>query len=246
MSKIEEKKSEYARNLELLRRYKEGDADAGEVLAENNMPLVYSIAARFFGRAEMDDLVECGTIGLVKAMRTFDFSRECAFSTYAVPLIFGEMRRFLRDDGLIKVSREEKRLSATLAKERERRVKDGEDASIEALAASVGVSVQDAASAIFSQAPVRSLEERVFDDDDSTTLGSVISDEDEEIRSFDKLALRMAVDELSEMHKRIIMLRYFKDLSQVRVAKILGISQVKVSREEKKIMRILREKLEGA
>lgn len=244
MSKIEEKKSEYAQNLELLRRYREGDSEAGEKLASSNMPLVYSIAARFSGRAEADDLIECGTIGLVKAMRTFDFSRECAFSTYAVPLIFGEMRRFLRDDGLIKVSREEKRLSATLAKERERRALAGEDTSIEALAESVGVSVQDAASALFSASPVRSLDERIFDDDDSTTLGSVISDEDEQIKTFDKLALRMAVEELSDMHKKLIMLRYFKDLSQVRVAKILGISQVKVSREEKKIMRILREKLD--
>ena len=106
-----EKKDRYDENLSLLLAYREGDREAGERLAVLNAPLVYSIASRFVGRgADMSDLVECGNIGLVKAMRTFDFSRECAFSTYAVPLIFGEMRRFLRDDGIIKVSREEKKI----------------------------------------------------------------------------------------------------------------------------------------
>ena len=109
----EEKKSPYDENLNLLQAYREGDCEAGERLAELNAPLVYSIAGRFAGRgADMSDLVESGTIGLVKAMKTFDFAHGCVFSTYAVPLIFGEIRRFLRDDGIIKVSREEKRLSA--------------------------------------------------------------------------------------------------------------------------------------
>ncbi len=244
MSKTEGKKSEYTRNLELLRRFREGDRDAGEELASINMPLVYSIAARFSGRAETDDLIECGQIGLVKAMRTFDFSRECAFSTYAVPLIFGEMRRFLRDDGPIKVSREEKRLGALLAMERENRMAKGEDASLGTIAKAVGVSIQDAASALFSGIPVRSLDECIFDDDEGTTLGSTVGDDDEQAASFDKLALRMAIDELSELHRRIVLLRYFKDMSQVEVARVLGLTQVKVSREEKKIMKLLREKLD--
>lgn len=244
MSKTEGKKSEYTRNLELLRRFREGDRDAGEELASINMPLVYSIAARFSGRAETDDLIECGQIGLVKAMRTFDFSRECAFSTYAVPLIFGEMRRFLRDDGPIKVSREEKRLGALLAMERERRMASGEDASLGAIANAVGVSIQDAASALFSGIPVRSLDECIFDDDEGTTLGSTVGDDDEQAASFDKLALRMAIDELPELHRRIVLLRYFKDMSQVEVARVLGLTQVKISREEKKIMKLLREKLD--
>ncbi len=244
MNKLEEKNSDYGKNLELLRLYREGEDEAGEELVSMNMPLVYSIAARFSGRADQSDLVECGLVGLVKAIRTFDFCRECAFSTYAVPLIFGEMRRFLRDDGPIKVSREEKRLGASLVKERERRLQTGESVTLEALAEAVGVSPQDAASALFSASPVRSLDEKIFDGDDSTTLADCLSSEDEEERSFDKLALRMALDELCEMHKKIVMLRYFKDLSQVRVAQILGLSQVKVSREEKKIMKILKEKLD--
>ena len=240
----EEKKSPYDENLTLLRAYREGDLEAGERLAELNAPLVYSIATRFQGRsADMSDLVESGNIGLVKAMKTFDFSHGCVFSTYAVPLIFGEIRRFLRDDGIIKISREEKRLSALLCAERERRLAMGEDADITSVAAAVGVSPQDASSALFASSPVRSLDEAVYDDDDGTTLGSVISDEDAEMRQIHRFALRMAIEKLSENHRRLIILRYFRDLSQTETAKILGLTQVKVSREEKKIMEILRREL---
>ena len=244
MDKTKEKISDYKRNLDLLLSFRAGDLDAGEELARINMPLIYSIAARFSGRADTDELVECGQIGLVKAMRTFDCSRECAFSTYAVPLIFGEMRRFLRDDGPIKVSREEKRLGAAIAKERERRAVCGEDTSLAAIAKSVGVSVQDAASALSSGTPIRSLDECVFDDEEGVTLGSILADEDEAGASFDKLALKMAIEELCELHREIVLLRYFKDLSQVEVARILGLTQVKISREEKKIMNLLKEKLD--
>ncbi len=236
-----EKKSPYDKNLLLLRQYREGVREAGEELAILNEPLVYSIASRFSGRgADMSDLVECGNIGLVKAMKTFDFSRECAFSTYAVPLIFGEIRRFLRDDGIIKVSRDEKRLSAILNAERERRAASGEDCGIAAVAAAVGVSASDAASAIGAGAPVRSLDERAYDDDDSASLGSTICDEDAERRDFDRLALRCAIERLKSEQKKLIILRYFRDFSQTETAKVLGISQVKVSREEKKIMEILK------
>ena len=243
--KIKEEKSKaYDENLTLLRAYREGDSEAGERLAELNAPLVYSIAGRFTGRgADITDLVESGTIGLVKAMRTFDFSHGCVFSTYAVPLIFGEIRRFLRDDGIIKVSREEKRLSALLCAERERRLTSGEDADLSAVAAAVGISVQDAASALFASSPVRSLEEAAYDDEDSATLGSTLCDEEEEIRQFDRFALRMAIEKLSEPWQKLIILRYFRDMSQTETARILGLTQVKVSREEKKIMDFLRREL---
>ena len=235
----------YDKNLELIEKYRRGDKEAGEELALLNKPLVYNIAGRFSGRGvEMDELVEMGTIGLVKAINTFDFSRECAFSTYAVPLIFGEIRRFLRDDGFIKVSREEKKLSAMIVKERERRIDNGEPYDLKTVAASLGVSMQDAASALFSDSPVRSLDESVFDDDGRTTLGSTLYNEDEEIKNFDKLALHAAIEKLDGMRRKLIILRYFKDYSQVETARALGLSQVKVSREEKKIMAFLREQLE--
>lgn len=240
-----DKKRAYDENLVLLKAYREGNTEAGEELARLNTPLVYSIAGRFSSRvSDTSELVECGMIGLVKAINTFDFSHGCVFSTYAVPLIFGEIRRFLRDDGIIKVSREERRLSALLNAERERRLTAGEDTDIASLAASVGVSVQDAASALFALTPVRSLDESVFDDDEGTTLGGMVSDEDEELKCFDRLTLRTAIEELPENWRRLIVLRYFRDLSQTETAALLGLTQVKVSREEKKIIEALRRALE--
>ena len=237
MNNIKEKKSGFDKNPDLIMRYRAGDSSAGDELVEPNTPLVYSIAGRFSDRgADLSDLVECGTMGLVKAIKTFDFARNCAFSTYAVPLIFGEIRRFLRDDGLVKVSREEKRLCSLLIRERQRRQNAGEECDIASLAAAVGISVQDAATALFSESPVRSLEESVYDDDDATTLGSTLCDEDEEERCFNKLALRYAIEKLDKDSRKIIILRYFKDYSQARTAEVLGLSQVKISREEKKII----------
>ena len=239
-----EERSLYDKNLDLIRKYRDGDSEAGEELANLNKPLVYNIAGKFIGRGvDMDELVEMGTIGLVKAINTFDFSRECAFSTYAVPLIFGEIRRFLRDDGMIKVSRENKRLSALLNAERERRLNLGEDIGVASLAAAVGISPQDAAAALFSTAPVRSLDEAAYDDDDSATLGAVVCDEDAAVRDFDRLALRLAIEKLTDLHRKIIILRYFRDYSQTETARVLGLTQVKISREEKKILSVLKSEL---
>lgn len=245
-TKERERWCDYDRNIELLRLYREGDASAGEELAELNRALVYKIAGKFYGRGvELEELASAGNIGLVKAMNTFDFDKGCAFSTYAVPLIFGEIRRFLRDDGIIKVSRENKRLSAALMAERERRISRGRDASLASLASSIGVSIQDAAVAIFSTSAVRSLDESAFDDDDSASLGSTVYDEDEELREFDKLSLRLAIEKLGDFERRLILLRYFRDYSQSEVARVLGLSQVKVSRIEKKIIASLRSLIEG-
>ena len=243
MNEIYTKATAYDLNPELIARYRAGDSDAGDRLVEINLPLVFSIASRFKERCDdLGDLIECGTLGLVKAIKTFDLERGCAFSTYAVPLIFGEVRRFLRDDGIIKVSREEKRIAVLINRERERRRNLGMRSDVFSLAEALGMSPSDVASAIFSEVKPRSLEESVFDDDDSTTLGSMIAD-DSEAASFDKLALRMAIETLDEEKRRIVYLRYFKDYSQAETARILGLSQVKISREEKKIMRLLENKM---
>ncbi len=235
-------KEKYDKNPELIRRYRAGDEDAGESIVLLNKPLVCSIASRFASRGvDIEDLVAIGNIGLVKAINTFDFSRECAFSTYAVPLIFGEIRRFLRDDGMIKVSREEKRLSAIVCAERERRVAEGESTALSDIAKALGITAAEAASALSAGAPIRSLDESAYVDDDSVTLGNTIFDEDEEQRNFDKLSLGMAIEKLDEWQRKLIVLRYFRDYSQTEVAKLLGVTQVKVSREEKKILGKLRE-----
>ena len=244
MNEIQAKQATYDKNPELIRRYREGDEEAGERLVEINLPLVYSIASRFRERCDdMSDLIECGTLGLCKAFKTFDEERGCAFSTYAVPLIFGEIRRFLRDDGIIKVSREEKRISVLINREKERRQNLGLGTDVHSLAEALGISPQDVASAMFADVKPRSLEESVFEDDDSTTLGSLLADESESASSFDKLALKMAIESLEPRQRRIVYLRYFRDFSQAETAKVLGLSQVKISREEKKIMSLLSDKM---
>lgn len=239
-----EEKNRFDRNMLLVKEYREGRREAGEELCELNKPLIIKIASKFSGRGvDFDELCELGNIGLVKAINSFDFERGCVFSTYAVPLIFGEMRRFLRDDGIIKVSREQKKLSALLNAERERRLSDGEDTSIASIAKAVGVSAEDASVAMFSSSPVRSLSENAYDEDDSASIAELIFDEDEEKRTFETLALKLAIEKLSERSRQIITLRYFRDYSQVEVARIMGLSQVKVSREEKKILAQLRKEL---
>ena len=243
MKGTDAKTTAYDLNPELIERYRAGDGEAGDRLVELNLPLVFSVAARFRERCDdMSDLVECGTIGLVKAIKTFDLERGCAFSTYAVPLIFGEVRRFLRDDGIIKVSREEKRVAVLINRERDRRRNLGLRCDVVSLAEALGMSPSDVASAMFSEVKPRSLDESVFEEDDATTLGSMVSDESE-VPFFDKLSLRMAIETLDEEKRRIVYLRYFKDYSQAETARILGLSQVKISREEKKIMRLLESRM---
>ena len=234
-------REKYDKHPELIRRYREGDEAAGEEIVLLNKPLVCSIAQRFSSRGvEIEDLVATGNIGLVKAINTFDFSRECAFSTYAVPLIFGEIRRFLRDDGMIKVSREEKKLSAIVCAERERRQASGESLAISDIAASLGIGAMEAASALAAGAPIRSLDESAYSDDESVSLGNTIFDEDAEQKSFDKLSLTLAIEKLGEWERKLIVLRYFRDYSQIETAKLLGVTQVKISREEKKILKMLK------
>ncbi len=246
MKEVIEKERPFDKNPELVKRFRTGDSEAGEELIRLNTPLVYRIATRFRERCDdPQDLIECGMMGLCKAINTFDTERGFAFSTYAVPLIMGEMRRFLRDDGMIKVSREERRLSAVLNRERERRLSNGERADLVSIAEAVGVSVQDASRALFSESSVRSLEESVGGDDENLTLGSTISDESEVEDRFDKMALLLAIEHLCERDRRIVFLRYFRDYSQTETARILGLSQVKISREEKKIMARLRREMMG-
>lgn len=235
----------FKENLVLIERAQTGDEAASEQLFLLNAGLVKSIAARFIGRGtEFEDLIQVGNLGLLKAIRTFDASRGCVFSTYAVPLIFGEIRRFLRDDGPIKVSRVQKRLGAALAAEKERLAAEGqEDAPLSLVAERVGVSPAEAAAALDAMCPPRSLTDPIAGDEGGSTLENLLSDEDEPERTFEKIALSAAIDKLPALRRKIILLRYYRDFSQDETAKALGLSQVKVSREEKKILTFLREEL---
>ena len=234
----------YKENLALVKKAQEGDEEALEALVVCNMGLVKSIATRFTGRGtDFEDLTQIGSMGLIKAVRTFDLSRGCSLSTYAVPLIMGEIRRFLRDDGPIKVSRLQKRLAASLMAERERLAREGEeDAPLSLLASRCGVTMEEAAEALDAAMPLCSFEDPIGEEG-GKTLESTLADETENEKSFERLALGAAIDKLPKMRQKIIILRYFKDYSQDKTARILGLSQVKVSREEKKILSFLREEL---
>ena len=235
----------YRQNACLLARAAEGDSEAEAELLELNMGLVRSIALRFRGRGiETEDLIQIGSIGLIKAVRSFDGSRGCVFSTYAVPMVMGEIRRTLRDDGLIKVSRTQKRLGAELLGARTRIMnEEGRDPGITELATVCGVSVEEAAMALDATSPVSSLSETVGEGE-GMTLESRLPDPDNEIeRVRDRVALSQAIAKLPEMWQKILLMRYFRNMTQQQTANELGLSQVKVSREEKKIVEFLRTKL---
>ena len=234
----------YGNNPELLAATRAGDPKAEAELVSSNAGLVWRVAARFSGRGyDGEELFSVGQTGLLKAIRTFDPARGCAFSTYAVPLIFGEIRRFLRDDGPIKVSREQKRLAAILSAEREQAAARGEELRLHEIAERVGVSPEDAADALDAVSPVRSFSECVYPGEDAPTLEETLSDEREGERVFDRIAVALAVSKLPPLGKKIILLRYYRDLTQQKIADLLGLSQVKVSREEKRAVALLRKEL---
>lgn len=235
----------YKENTALLLRAQTGDEDAVTDLLRLNAGLVRSIALRHTGRGtDFEDLEALGNMGLLKAIRSFDAARGCAFSTYAVPLIFGEIRRFLRDDGPVKVSRVHKRTGAILAAARDSLAAEGvTDPPLSLVAARAGIAVEEATEALEALTPPRSLTESATGDEGGATLEEMLSGGEECEATFEKIALRAAIEKLPELKRKILLLRYFRDLSQVETARLLGLSQVKVSREEKKILLFLREEL---
>ena len=237
----------FAQNITLITRAQSGDEAAMEKLVMDNMGLVRTVAVKFRDRGtEFEDLMQIGTMGMIKAIHSFDTSRGTAFSTYAVPLIVGEIRRHLRDDGLIRVSRGTRHTGMLLMRERARiAAEEGREATVGELAALVGVSVEDAAMALEAMSPVSSLSDNAFGED-SPELGAVIpdrADADEMARQVDRIALAQVIAQLPPDWKKIILLRYYRDMTQQQVADLLGLTQVKVSREEKKIMAFMRERL---
>ena len=243
------KADKFSRNNDLIFRAQSEDEQASmeamEILVEENIGLVRSIAIRFRDRGcELEDLIQIGTIGMMKAIRSFSFEKGTAFSTYAVPLIMGEIKRHLRDDGPIKVSRTYKKLSMELARARNKIVtEDGREPTVIELAAACGVTVEEASIAFEASSPVSSLSE-TYGDDEKLTLESQLSSDDHEIeRLNDKIALGQAISKMPKEWQKIVLLRYYRDMTQQQVAEALGLSQVKISREEKKIIEFLRGEL---
>ena len=237
----------FAQNISLITLAQQGDETAMEKLVVDNMGLVRTVAVKFRDRGtEFEDLMQIGTLGMIKAIHSFDTTRGTAFSTYAVPLIVGEIRRHLRDDGLIRVSRGTRHTGMLLMRERARiATEEGREATVSELAAAVGISVEEAAMALEAMTPVSSLSDNAFGED-SPELGAVIpdrADADEMARQMDRIALAQVIEQLPPTWKKIILLRYYRDMTQQQVADLLGLTQVKVSREEKKIMAFMRERL---
>lgn len=226
------------RNIMLLKRARSGDADAENELCRENLRLVHSIAARFAGRGtELCDLIQIGSIGLVKAIAGFDLSRGLKFSTYAVPMITGEIKRFLRDDGIIHVSRglKERRRTA-LAAEEELRRRLAREPTVSEVAAECGLTVGELMEAYEACTPVESID---VPSENSTAVAERIGHSREE-EIINRVMTAQLLSQLDERAERVLTLRYMEDKTQSEIAHILGISQVHVSRIERSALLQLR------
>ncbi len=230
-------------NLELIARAQNGDRNADAALIEQNNGLIWSIVRRYLGRGvEQEDLYQLACLGFLKAVRGFDGSFGTQFSTYAVPKIAGEIRRFLRDDGTVKVSRSVKEQAVRLRQLQSRMENDlGREITVQELAEAAGVSVEEVAMCEQATQSIDSLQREVGED--GSALGELIGDDGIEEKLTTQLALRTAIAALPEREGQVIALRYGRGLTQQQCARILGVSQVQVSRLERKAVVRLREEL---
>lgn len=228
--------------LSLLEAAQQGDERACEQVLRENSGLIWSVVRRYGGRGvESDDLYQLGCLGFFKAVKGFDFAYGTQFSTYAVPKIAGEIRRFLRDDGAVKVGRTLREQAQTIFAARERlRAALGREPALSELSETTGLSVEEIAETELATATPESLQQETGD---GLTLESVLGGEAPEEKLVERLALREAIDALPEQEKKTILLRYFKGLTQEQTARIIGVSQVQVSRLERRAIRTLRETL---
>lgn len=232
-----------SRTEELIARSQNGDKDALDALVDENSGLIWSVAKRFLGRGtEMDDLYQLGCLGFLKAVEGFDLSYGTQFSTYAVPKIAGEIRRFLRDDGVVKVSRGLKEQAATIKSVRHQLTGAlGREPTINEIARQTGFSPEEIAMAETATAATESIQQETGDE--GFSLEDILTDTESEERLVEKIALRQAISRLPDREGTVIKLRYFHSLTQDRIAKVLQVSQVQVSRIEKKAISALRELL---
>lgn len=237
----------YENNTKDILLAKQGDKEKFNELIENNKGLVYSIVKRFIGRGyEVDDLYQIGMMGLVKAIKRFDTEFEVKLSTYAVPYILGEIKRFLRDDGPIKVSRSLKELSVKISNlQKEYQEQKGIEITIEEISKKLKVPKEEIAMAMESNNVVESIYTKTTSNDEEgiNILDKISTNKDEAEWIANNIALKEAISSLEDKERQIILLRYYKDKTQSQVAKILGISQVQVSRIEKKVLNSMKMKL---
>ena len=237
----------YERTLELIPLAKAGDGEAMEELVRCNMALVRSIVKKYVNRGvEYDDLYQIGSMGLVKAVKNFDPAYNVRFSTYAVPMIAGEIKRYLRDDGMIKVSRSLKELAGKAAAAQvELSSSLGRDPGIQELAEYMGENPEEISMAMDASRPHISIYEPVYGDEgDALVMDKLTGSSDGDEDALDRILLQQLMSILEPREQKIIMLRYFRDKTQSEIAASMGISQVQVSRLESRIMKKLRERAE--
>ena len=221
---------------DLILRAKEGDKKAMDEIINENVGLVWNVVKRFANRGyELEDLFQIGCIGFVKAIRKFDLSFETQLSTYAVSMIIGEIRRFLRDDGMIKVSRS---LKETAGKIKEIKLQEkNENLTIEYIAEKLELDKEDVLMALDATSLIESLDKPIGDETDGKTIGEGIKDKVNEYdKLLDKITVTSLLKDLDERERKVIVYRYYKDMTQGNVAKMLGTSQVQISRIEKKAL----------
>ena len=230
--------------LALIEQAHQGDKTAREMIVEENLGLVFTVVKRFLGRGcEMEDLVQIGSIGLLKAIDKFDLGFEVKFSTYAVPLIAGEIKRFLRDDGMIKVSRSLKEMAAQIYSTKDQMEKRlGREPMMEELELELGLSGEEMMLALESCSEIESIYRPVYQGDGNAVL--LMDKLEEKEKANEKVLNHMLLEQLlkllEEQERRLIDLRYFRDKTQMETARELGLTQVQVSRMEKKILKKMR------
>ena len=239
----------YENDMKIIERAQNGSKEDMTKLIEDNSRLVWSIVRRFNGRGyDIEDLYQIGSIGLIKAIQRFDTSFEVRLSTYAVPYILGEIKRFIRDDGPIKISRSIKELNIKIIElQKEYLNKYGKEITLEQLAKELKTSKEDIAMALDSARPVNSIEDSQYRDNKTDKTISLIdqlsSGKDEENEITNRITIKKLITELKDNEKEVILLRYYKGKTQMQVAKILGITQVQVSRIERKVLDNMKRKL---
>lgn len=238
----------YSNNIKYIKLAQENNEEAMEYLVKNNSGLVWNIVKRFSGRGyELEDLYQIGSIGLIKAIKRFDIDLEVQLSTYAVPYIMGEIKRFIRDDGIIKVSRQTKELAVKIKQiQNEYMNKYSEEISIMQISKILKVPKEEIAAAIESCNSVNSIYSvEGADSDDRMIIEKIADNKNEYNNLVDKITLSEIINKLDEKEKKVILLRFYKEQTQSQVGKILGITQVQVSRIEKRVLEKMKLKLEA-
>lgn len=237
----------YEIDSEEIIKAQNNDKEAMAKIIKTNSGLIWSIVKRFLGRGyDKEELEQIAYIGFIKAIKGFDTSLEFKLSTYAVPYIIGEIKRFIRDDGAIKISRSIKELSAKIGQiQKEYIVKKGKEITIEELAKELNVEKEDIVLALESQKGIDSIDKSAYDEkeDGESKISKISNQKDETNNLIDKLCIEELINKLETRDKKIILLRYYKGKTQTEVAKLLGITQVQVSRLEKRILSEMREKI---